>query len=189
MLQRAGRASWSVHQVVLGGGWYAWWGWFCLLCAVFLIASCFELVSAPFLSLCTFLSPFSNSPPFLSSLFAGHDGLHRLLAGYEDKSAVAQCIFAFSTGPGAEPSVYVGRTPGRIVAPRGPPEFGWDPVFEPEEGGGKTYAEMDKADKDRISHRGRALALFKRDLESRAQDVADAVAAAAAAEEAGEDKP
>lgn len=28
--------------------------------------------------------------------------------------------------------MFVGRTPGRIVAARGPTDFGWDPVFEPE---------------------------------------------------------
>ena len=87
----------------------------------------------------------------------GHVGLNNLLAAYEDKSAYAQCIFAFSFGPGHKPLVFDGRTPGRIVAARGPTDFGWDPVFEPE-GYTTTYAEMDKAEKNKISHRYRALA-------------------------------
>ena len=33
---------------------------------------------------------------FLKSL--GHEGLNTMLAGFEDKSAYAQCIFAYSTG-------------------------------------------------------------------------------------------
>ena len=33
---------------------------------------------------------------FLAKL--GHDGLNRMLAGFEDKSAYAQCIFAFTPG-------------------------------------------------------------------------------------------
>ena len=33
---------------------------------------------------------------FLQKL--GHDGLNRLLAGYEDKTAYAQCIFAYMAG-------------------------------------------------------------------------------------------
>ena len=43
---------------------------------------------------------------------------------------------------------------------RGPTTFGWDPVFEPDEGSGKTYAEMQKKDKNKISHRYRALKKF-----------------------------
>lgn len=48
--------------------------------------------------------------------------------------------------------MFVGRTPGAIVPARGPPDFGWDPVFEAE-GTGRTYAEMDKGLKNSISHR------------------------------------
>ena len=46
---------------------------------------------------------------------------------------------------------------GTIVPARGPTDFGWDPVFQPDEGGGKTYAEQSKDEKNAISHRGRAL--------------------------------
>lgn len=73
----------------------------------------------------------------------GHEGLNNLLAAYEDKSADAVCTFAFSAGPGQEPLLFQGRTrvglqpcpinrhcsrtdceKGRIVPPRGPPDFG-----------------------------------------------------------------
>jgi inosine triphosphate pyrophosphatase len=40
----------------------------------------------------------------------GHAGLNNLLAAYDDKTAYAQCIFAFAEGPGDEPRVFVGRT-------------------------------------------------------------------------------
>lgn len=43
------------------------------------------------------------------------------------------------------------------VSPRGDGGFGYDPVFEPDEGGGRTFAEMTPAEKHAISHRGRAL--------------------------------
>lgn len=59
---------------------------------------------------------------FLDKL--GHDGLNRMLAGFEDKTAYAQCIFAYTPGPGVEPITFVGRTPGRIVPARGPTDFG-----------------------------------------------------------------
>lgn len=87
----------------------------------------------------------------------GPDGLHRLLTGFDDKTAFAVCIFAYCAGPGAKPRLFEGRTKGTIVPPRGPTDFGWDPVFQPDEGGGKTYAEMEKKDKNAISHRYRAL--------------------------------
>ncbi|PON30298.1 Ham1 family protein [Trichoderma gamsii] len=93
---------------------------------------------------------------FLDSL--GHEGLNNLLIAYKDKSAEAVCTFAYSPGPGRDPIIFQGRTPGRIVPARGPSNFaplsGWDPVFEFE---GKTYAEMESAEKNNISHRGRAL--------------------------------
>lgn len=37
---------------------------------------------------------------------------------------------------------------------------GWDPVFQPD-GYDVTYAEMEKKEKNLISHRGRSLALLK----------------------------
>lgn len=91
----------------------------------------------------------------------GHEGLNNLLAAYADKSAYAQCIFAYSTGPeDKDPMVFVGRTHGVIVPARGPTDFGWDPVFQPD-GFDQTYAELDKATKNTISHRFRALDKFR----------------------------
>eukprot|EP01017_Pseudomicrothorax_dubius_P021529 TRINITY_DN2317_c0_g2_i1.p1 TRINITY_DN2317_c0_g2~~TRINITY_DN2317_c0_g2_i1.p1 ORF type:complete len:208 (-),score=60.46 TRINITY_DN2317_c0_g2_i1:36-659(-) len=95
---------------------------------------------------------------FLEKL--GHEGLNKLLLGYEDKSAYAQCIFCYMDETLKEPIAFVGRTPGSIVPARGPNSFGWDPVFEPE-GYKETYAEMDKSIKNTISHRGRSLELLK----------------------------
>ena len=63
-------------------------------------------------------------------------------------------------GPDDEPHVFVGRTEGRIVPARGPPNFGWDPIFEPD-GFDQTFAEMDKDVKNSISHRFRALNLLR----------------------------
>jgi len=91
---------------------------------------------------------------FLTKL--GHDGLNKLLAGYDDKSAVAVCTFAYTEGPGKEVHVFKGETPGTIVPPRGPTDFGWDPVFQPD-GHDKTYAELDSDTKNGISHRGSSL--------------------------------
>ncbi|PQE11962.1 inosine triphosphate pyrophosphatase protein [Rutstroemia sp. NJR-2017a BVV2] len=93
---------------------------------------------------------------FLDAL--GHKGLNDMLAGFEDKSAQAVCTFAYCEGPGHEPIIFQGRTDGKIVPARGPSNFGWDPIFEYD---GKTYAEMEKVEKNKISHRFRALEKLK----------------------------
>ncbi|KAL0669375.1 hypothetical protein Bca4012_032079 [Brassica carinata] len=106
---------------------------------------------------------------FLEKL--GHEGLNNLLMAYEDKSAYALCAFSFSHGPGAEPLTFLGKTPGKIVPARGPTDFGWDPVFQPDGYDQtyvrlcsitqKTYAEMAKEEKNKISHRYKSLAMVK----------------------------
>lgn len=51
-----------------------------------------------------------------------------------------------------------GVVEGTITSsPRGEGGFGYDAVFEPDEGGGRTFAEMPAAEKHAMSHRGRAL--------------------------------
>ncbi|MCJ1383586.1 nucleoside triphosphate pyrophosphohydrolase ham1 [Xylographa soralifera] len=97
---------------------------------------------------------------FLHAL--GHEGLNNMLVAYEDKSAQAVCTFAYCEGPNHEPLLFQGRTNGKIVPARGPTHFGWDPIFEYE---GKTYAEMDKAEKNKISHRFLALEKLRKWLE------------------------
>ncbi|KAJ4363319.1 nucleoside triphosphate pyrophosphohydrolase ham1 [Ascochyta clinopodiicola] len=93
--------------------------------------------------------------------------LHKMLAGFDDKSAQAVCTFGYCAGPGQEPITFQGRTDGKLVPSRGPTTFGWDSCFEYE---GTTYAEMDKAEKNKISHRGKALEKLKEWLAARADE-------------------
>uniref|UniRef100_A0A5B7B9S1 Putative inosine triphosphate pyrophosphatase n=1 Tax=Davidia involucrata TaxID=16924 RepID=A0A5B7B9S1_DAVIN len=79
---------------------------------------------------------------------------------YEDKPAYALCVFSLVLEPNAEPITFSGKTPGKIVPPRGPNGFGWDPIFQPD-GYDQTYAEMSKEQKNKISTRSKALALVK----------------------------
>jgi len=90
----------------------------------------------------------------------GHEGLNKMLVGFDDKTAYAQTIFALTAGPNQEIHLFDGRTNGKIVPARGVNAFGWDPVFECVEGdaAGKTYAEMSKEEKNAISHRANAMA-------------------------------
>jgi XTP/dITP diphosphohydrolase len=51
----------------------------------------------------------------------------------------------------------IGTVEGNIATEaRGEGGFGYDPVFTPDEGDGRTFAEMSAAEKHRVSHRGRA---------------------------------
>ncbi|KAJ3747709.1 Ham1-like protein [Lentinula detonsa] len=92
---------------------------------------------------------------FLEKL--GHDGINKMLVGFESKKAWALCTFAYCAGPGSEPILFEGRTDGTIVPARGIAKFGWDPIFEPIDTDKLTYAEMPPEQKNRISHRYKAL--------------------------------
>ncbi len=46
--------------------------------------------------------------------------------------------------------------------PRGSNGFGYDPVFVPDEGDGRTFAEMTAEEKHAVSHRGRAFRELRR---------------------------
>ncbi|OCF60637.1 inosine triphosphate pyrophosphatase [Kwoniella mangroviensis CBS 10435] len=106
---------------------------------------------------------------FLGTL--GHEGLNNLLKGFNTTRAHALCTFAYSPGPGQEPILFEGRTEGNIVPARGPTHFGWDPIFQPIElGGQKTYAEMDGEEKNKISHRYRALEKLRVYLQDKAKE-------------------
>ena len=62
--------------------------------------------------------------------------------------------------PDGHDEVFEGVMPGSLVWPiRGEGGFGYDPMFQPE-GYDITCGEMNKAEKNKISHRGRALAQF-----------------------------
>ncbi|KAF7763676.1 hypothetical protein Agabi119p4_8213 [Agaricus bisporus var. burnettii] len=104
---------------------------------------------------------------FLKEL--GHEGLNTLLIGFPTKEAEAICTFAYSAGPGTEPMIFEGRTAGTIVPARGPPQFGWDPCFEPL-GTGLTYAEMPSEQKNKLSHRYRALDKLRKFLQMLPED-------------------
>jgi XTP/dITP diphosphohydrolase len=66
--------------------------------------------------------------------------------------------------PDGEERFYEGKAPGYLVwPPRGHLGHGYDPVFVPD-GGSQTFGEMPPDEKNRISHRARALEQLFRDL-------------------------
>jgi XTP/dITP diphosphohydrolase len=107
-----------------------------------------------------------GAPGSRSARFGGADlddagRVEKLLAalaasGREDRSARFVCVVALAF-PGGEVVTARGECPGRIFdAPRGRSGFGYDPIFEVE-GRGRSMAELPSAEKNRISHRARAL--------------------------------
>ena len=84
----------------------------------------------------------------------GIKGILKLMEGVEDRRAHFKSIVAYWDG---ELHIFEGRVEGVITEePRGTGGFGFDPVFKPT-GFDKTFAEMTTDEKNRISHRGRAL--------------------------------
>jgi len=104
-------------------------------------------------------------PGVLSARWAGRQGADAAnlqlvldqLADVPDERRGAHfaCAAAVSL-PSGEARVVEGRIDGRLIrVPRGTNGFGYDPIFCPH-GEPRTTAEMSDADKDAISHRGRA---------------------------------
>lgn len=89
---------------------------------------------------------------FLSAV--GNEGLLRMLAGEEDRSALAVCVVAAAESDG-KVRVFRGEVAG-TVAPvqRGEGGFGYDAIFVPDRCG-LTYAELGE-EKSADSHRARA---------------------------------
>jgi XTP/dITP diphosphohydrolase len=66
--------------------------------------------------------------------------------------------------PDGEERIYEGRAQGTLAwPPRGALGHGYDPMFVPD-GGTRTFAELAPEEKNRISHRARALEKLVRDL-------------------------
>ncbi|WP_166352888.1 RdgB/HAM1 family non-canonical purine NTP pyrophosphatase [Phytoactinopolyspora limicola] len=77
----------------------------------------------------------------------------------EHRGAAFVCVAAYVEATGKE-LVQEGRSVGRLIRePRGQGGFGYDPIFVPD-GDSRTTAEMTAAEKDAISHRGRAFRLL-----------------------------
>lgn len=114
-----------------------------------------------------------GAPGVHSARFASEDGgnsgdeannakLLRLLEGVPDAERTARyvCALAFVDEDGTE-TVVRGTCEGRIGhEPAGSNGFGYDPYFLSDDYPGQTLAQVEPAQKDAISHRGKALRAF-----------------------------
>jgi len=113
----------------------------------------------------------NGAPGVNSASYAGRGGSRderdarnnaRLLAdleAHDDRRAYYYCVLVLVRGPNdPAPIVVDGIWEGEILeGPRGTNGFGYDPYFKTDQRG-LTAAELPPADKNRLSHRGKALA-------------------------------
>jgi XTP/dITP diphosphohydrolase len=79
-----------------------------------------------------------------------------VLSGVSDRSARFVTVVLVAWPDGSE-TIVEGVCAGRIAeAERGDRGFGFDQLFVPDDGDGRTFAEMSADEKNAISHRGRA---------------------------------
>jgi XTP/dITP diphosphohydrolase len=113
-----------------------------------------------------------GAPGVRSARFAGEhasdaDNLAALIAQAPPGSALAYvCVIALVDPRSGEEHTFEGRCTGTMApAPRGSGGFGYDPIFLPDDrDDGRTMAELAPAEKDAISHRGRAARALLRHL-------------------------
>lgn len=108
----------------------------------------------------------NGAPGVYSARYAGEnvtydDNVKKLLAemtGETDRKARFRTVIAFVTH--SEEHLFEGVCEGAITTKKiGEKGFGYDPVFKPE-GYSRTFAELSAEEKNKISHRGRALQKF-----------------------------
>ena len=117
-----------------------------------------------------------GAPGVYSARFAGEDGndaknnekLLKLLDGLKKDDRKAKFVSVITmVFPDGEILTARGECPGRIITvPAGENGFGYDPLFVPD-GYNKTFAQLTAEEKNRISHRAKALEKLEQLLDER----------------------
>ena len=113
-----------------------------------------------------FVDALGGEPGVLSARYGGSDAndvvnrqlLLRNMSNRTNRTARFRTVISIVHANGEMHHV-VGECEGEIAhAERGDNGFGYDSVFIPHDGDGRTFAEMTPEEKDAVSHRGKALA-------------------------------
>jgi XTP/dITP diphosphohydrolase len=113
----------------------------------------------------------NGEPGVYSARYAGENAtdaencnkLLKSLQKIDNRRAHFQCVLSIAV-PSGPALTYEGRSDGVIIDDsRGNNGFGYDPIFYFEELG-KTFAELSMEEKNRVSHRGKALAEVKSEI-------------------------
>lgn len=107
-----------------------------------------------------------GAPGVFSARYAGEgasdgENLAKLIdevSRHQDKHVEYVCAIAYAEPDGVAEKVFVGRCGGKLTpSTRGVGGFGYDPAVIPDDySDGRTMAELTQAEKNAISHRGRA---------------------------------
>lgn len=94
---------------------------------------------------------------FLESI--GDVGIYRMTQNLKSRRAKA-CAWVGYVNQKGEFYYFQGEVSGVVVEPRGMLDYGWGPIFLPD-GYKKTFGEMNREEKVKISHDGQAIRKFK----------------------------
>lgn len=114
-----------------------------------------------------------GTPGILSARYGGEPTddamnnrrLREAMRGKDNRRASFVCAIAIAK-PSGQTLIYTGRCTGEILhEPRGENGFGYDPLFfyPPL---GRTFAQLTEEEKNRVSHRGRAMRRLRDDFEA-----------------------
>jgi len=88
----------------------------------------------------------------------GNKGIIKLIDDFEHTKAHFSALIGFFSKVTDKISLFEGKVDGRLSPEiRGDKGFGFDPIFIPNERPDKTFGELTIEEKNKISHRGRAL--------------------------------
>lgn len=115
----------------------------------------------------------NGAPGVFSARYAGpgatneerYGKLLQEMEGVTNRNAAFECVISIAV-PNGPALTYEGRCEGTIAEfPKGTNGFGYDPIFfyPPLK---KTFAELTREEKNRVSHRGKALAELKSEFDS-----------------------
>jgi XTP/dITP diphosphohydrolase len=116
-----------------------------------------------------------GAPGVYAARYAGEgatygDNVAKLLRALEGVPSAERTAWfrtvALARFPDGSEVVGIGAVSGRIgTEPRGQEGFGYDPVFVPDGGEGRSFGEMSSSEKHALSHRGRAVRALAEQLE------------------------
>ena len=113
-----------------------------------------------------FIEALSGFPgPYAAYVYKtiGNDGLLKLMRDIENRKARFQSVITYLSAKTGSPICFGGEVAGEIVEEERRKDresgFGFDPIFKPVNSA-RTFAEMDTAEKNKCSHRARALRKF-----------------------------
>ncbi|MGQ9641588.1 MAG: XTP/dITP diphosphatase [Candidatus Bathycorpusculaceae bacterium] len=101
--------------------------------------------------------------PYASFVYKtiGNEGLLKLMENVENRQAKFQSVVAYHSAELESPLCFKGEVIGEITTEirRGSSGFGFDPIFKPTNSQ-KTFSEMDITEKNKYSHRAKAIQKF-----------------------------